>query len=194
MTLRHSKRLVWFAAFLLCLAAGSAQAEEPPKFPVVADAVLAYFASLPGYQPGDLITQSQVEGALEAVGAVGWNVPQSAEIVGLALGDASFLASELAKPKGKQFMRKIARFPGGYQRLDGLSRIANGKDAVRILIRDPGGDKMIEYMATTQGGHELGNMMAGAKRGVNLNKPSSRIYTADELVAVLEMVYAQYVR
>jgi hypothetical protein len=191
MTHRHFRYLCWFALIGATLSAASAHAEEPPDFPAVAGAALAYFNALPGYQPGDLVSQSQVEGALEAVAATGWDVPNGPAIVELALGDNSFLVTELSKPKGKKFMRKVARHKGGYQRLDGLSRIANGKDAVRILIRDPGGDKMIEYMATTEGGHELGNMMGGAKHGVNLNKPSGRIYTADELVGVLEIVYAR---
>jgi hypothetical protein len=57
------------------------------------------------------------------------------------------------------------------------------------LIRDPGGDTMLAYMATTPGGKNLGAMMAGTPKGTNLNKPTGRIYTADDLLAVVEQAY-----
>jgi hypothetical protein len=88
-------------------------------------------------------------------------------------------------------MRKIANSPGTYSRLDRLSRISNGQSAVKILIRDPGGDTMLTYMATTQGGKNLGTMMAGTPNGTNLNKPTGRIYTADDLLAVVRQAYAK---
>jgi hypothetical protein len=194
MTLRHFKSLGWFAAIGCLLAVGSVRGEDetpPPKFAAVAQAALSSFNSLPGYEPGDLVSQSQVEGALNAVEQVGWDVPDRKNIVDLALADNAWLVRELSTKKGQSFMRKVARFPGGYLRLDRLSSIADGKAAVRVLIKDPGGDEMIQYMDTTQGGFELGRMMGGAKGGVDLNKPSGRIYTADDLVAVLQNLYAR---
>jgi hypothetical protein len=86
-------------------------------------------------------------------------------------------------------MRKIARLPGAYSRLDRLSTIPRGKTIVRDLIRQPDGHKFIEYLATTQGGHNLGGMMDHARKGVDLNKPTGRIYTADDLVGVLKHIY-----
>jgi len=193
MTLRHFQALVWFAAvgYLFVAASVRAEQEEPPTFAVVSQAALTYFNSLPGYEPGDLVSQSQVAGALDAVELVGWDVPDRGKVVDLALPDNAWLVRELSTKKGKRFMRKVGRFQGGYLRLDRLSTIADGRDAIRILIKDPGGDEMIEYMDTTKGGFELGRMMAGAKRGVDLNKPTGRIYTADDLVAVLESIYAR---
>ena len=52
-------------------------------------------------------------------------------------------------------------------------------------MRTKDGDKMIEYLATTKGGKNMSSMMAQARGGVDLNKPTGRIYTADDLVAVL---------
>jgi len=191
MTPRHFKSLGGFALVGCLLTAAPLRGEEPPKFSVVAQAVESYFASLPDYQPGDLVTQSQVAGALDAVELVGWEVPRRREVVDLALADNSWLVRTLSTTKGKRFMHKVAKNQGGYLRLDRLSSIADGKAAIRVLIKDPGGNEMIEYMDTTSGGFELGRMMAGAKNGVDLNKPTGRIYTADNLVSALQVLYAR---
>ena len=177
-------------ALLLIAATATAAEPTPPTLDKVSQAVAGYFQSLDNYQPGDLVSQRDVAGALEAVAAVGWEVPNSKKIVALALADDSFLVRELATPRGKKFMRKIAKSAGTYSRLDRLSQINKGQDAVKILITDPGGDTIITYMATTPGGRNLGAMMAGTPNGTNLNKPTGRIYTADDLLAVLKKLYA----
>jgi hypothetical protein len=189
MVRRAGKTLVLVAALFAPIA--TASAAKLPSFGKVVQAMTGYFESQQDYQAGDLLNQSQAAGALEAIAAIGWEVPQAEKIVSLALADNSFLVKQLATPKGKQFMRKIAKSPGTYSRLDRLSRISNGQSAVKILIRDPGGDTMLTYMATTQGGKNLGAMMAGTPNGTNLNKPTGRIYTADDLLAVVRQAYAK---
>jgi hypothetical protein len=49
---------------------------------------------------------------------------------------------------------------------------------------------MITYMATTPGGKNLGAMMAGTPQGTDLNKPTGRLYTADDLLALVKKLYA----
>jgi hypothetical protein len=154
-------------------------------------AVSDYFQSLGDYQAGDLVSQRHVAGALGAVADVGWEVPDADKIIEQALADGSFLVRELSTPAGRKFMRKIARHAGTYSRLDSLSGLYNGERIVRDLVNQKGGDQFIEYLATTKSGHNLGQMMAGTKRGTNLNKPTGRIYTADDLVAVLKKAYAK---
>jgi hypothetical protein len=170
-----------------------AAAAEPtlPEFEQVARAAENYFRSLKDFQAGDLISQQHVAAALEAVAKVGWELPNRDKITQQALADGSFLVRELSKKSGQKFMRKIAKTPGGYERLERLSSISGGERTVRELISKPGGDEMIEYLATTRGGHNLGRMMAGAQYGVNLNKPTGRIYTADEFMSVLRQAYKQ---
>jgi hypothetical protein len=160
-----------------------------PSFDKVVEAMIDYFKSQPDYQAGDLLNQSQAAGALDAIAATGWDVPNAKKIVSLALADNSFLVTQLATTNGKRFMRKIATTPGTYSRLDRLSKISKGQAAVKRLIRDPGGDTMLTYMATTPGGKNLGAMMAGTPDGTNLNKPTGRIYTADDLLAVVKQMY-----
>jgi hypothetical protein len=160
--------------------------EKAIDFTEVAKAVDAWFAVDRDYQPGDLIRQSQVAGALEAVEVAGWKVPNGSVLVTRALADNSFLARELSTPAGRKFMRKIAQQPGGYSRLDRLSSIDRGERIVRDLVRAKNGAEFIAYLATTRGGRNLGHMLAGAKHGADLNKPTGRIYTASDLLFALE--------
>jgi len=185
------KTFVLFAAFLAPIAGASAAG--PPTFDMVVQAMTAYFQSQNDYRAGDLVNQSQVAGALDAIASIGWKAPDVKKIVSLALADDSFLVIQLATPNGKKFMRKIAQSPGTYSRLDRLSKISNGQAVVKILLKDPGGDTMLAYMATTKGGRNLGSMMSDTPNGTNLNKPTGRIYTADDLLAVVKKAYARSV-
>jgi len=181
-----------FVIFALLLSmAGTATAAARPSFDRVVQVLTAYFRSLPDYQSGDLMNQQQVADALDAVAKAGWEVPDAKKIVGLALPVNSFLVGELATPDGKLFMRRISKKPGTYSRLDRLSRLAQGQQVVSQLIGDAGGDAFITYLATTNSGYNLGQMMAGTPNGSDLNLPTGRIYTADDLLAVLRKTYAK---
>jgi hypothetical protein len=162
---------------------------ERPDFGIVARAVEKSFTSLPDYQAGDLIRQSQVQQCFDLILEAGWDVPARDALLGRVLADDSFLVKELSSPTGRKFMRRVARHPGTYSRLDRLSTISGGERLIHDMIRQKDGDKLIEYLATTRGGRNMGRMMAGARQGVDLNKPTGRIYTADELVAALKGVY-----
>jgi hypothetical protein len=174
------------------LAAEVASAQRP----ATDNSVMAYmaveehFASLPDYQPGDLVTRSQVAGALAKVADAGADVPNAERILAATLPDNSFLARELSTPAGRKFMRKVARHPGAFSRLDRLSSMSRGQTLVRDLIRSAEGDKFIEYLTTTRGGRKLGSTLAGARQGADLNEPTGRIYTADDLMAALEQMSA----
>lgn len=165
--------------------------DEPPSFDAVSQAVLGYFAAQEGYEPGDLISRSQVEAALDLVEQVGWDVPDRKQVAALALSDNSFLIKVLSTKRGQRFMRQVGHQPNGFSYLDRLSSIDNGHNVIKQLIDAKDGYLMIEYMATTKGGHNLGRMMADVKHGVNLNKLTDRIYTADELVELLAVLYAE---
>jgi hypothetical protein len=86
-------------------------------------------------------------------------------------------------------MRKISKSPGTYSRLDRLSRLSQGQQVVSQLVGDVGGDVFITYLATTNSGHNLGQMMGGTPNGSDLNLPTGRIYTADDLLAALRKSY-----
>jgi hypothetical protein len=181
--------LLMLAGCLSLVGSACAASGARPDFAVISQTVADYFNSIPDQQPNDLINRSQVEEVLDAVADVGWDVPDRNALVERALADGSFLVGELAKPAGRKFMRGIARYPGTYSRLDRLSTISGGKQLVRDFIRRPGGYEFIEYLATTQSGHNMGTMMAGVQHGVDLNKPTGRIYTANDLIAALKTIY-----
>jgi hypothetical protein len=163
----------------------------PPDFTAAIQSVENHLRSSADYQPGDLLTQSQIEGALEQLRKDGWELSDPGPVVKAGLPDDSFLARELATPAGRKFMRKIARYPGGFSQLDRLSSISRGKMIVRDLIRRPGGDTFVEYLTTTNGGRKLGGMLAATPNGVDLNKPTGRIYTADDLISALQRSLAK---
>lgn len=164
--------------------------QSPPDFRTVAKAVENYFASQHDFQKNDLIHRGQVEQALVAVREVGWDVPEPEAILKRTLSDDSFLVDQLSSQSGHAFMRKIAKFSGTYSRLDRLSSISGGKAAVKKLVRQKGGDAFVQYLATTKRGQTLGGMLSSAQQGVDLNKPTGRIYTLEDLLAELKNVYS----
>jgi hypothetical protein len=164
---------------------------DRPEFVLVLQIVQQHFASLVGYQAGDLLTRSQVEPLLQQLQDAGWDFPERAEITELVLPDDSFLARQFGTPAGRAFMRKIARHPGAYSQVDRLSSVSGGERIVRDLVRQRGGEKFVEYLTTTKGGRNLGNTLSHARRGVDLNKPTGRIYTANDLLDRLRLIYEQ---
>jgi len=187
------RRTVRAALAVVCLLATcsvlAAAPQKIPDFDIVASTVHRYFAAQSDFQNNDLIRRSQIEAVLKNVAAAGWKLDNSQQVVELALPDSAFLVRELSSPTGKKFMRKVAVKPGGYLHLDRLSMIPRGERIVRDLIRDPNGDTLITYLATTKGGHNLSKMMGGVRNGVDLNKPTGRIYTANDLLAVLKKLH-----
>jgi hypothetical protein len=162
-----------------------------PDFNFVVQTLKDHFGSLPDYQPSDLLTQSQVADALKKLQQAGWKISAAESLVKLAVADESFLAKEFSTSAGRTFMRKISRHPGAYSQVDRLSSISRGQKILRDLIRQRGGDEFVEYLTTTKGGRNLGDMLAGAQQGVDLNKPTGRIYTANDLVAALHREFKQ---
>ncbi len=166
-----------------------------PDFAVVQSTIGKSIARRENYQDGDLICQSQVRDVLDAVARAGWDVPNRDAILKRVLADGSFLIKEASTPAGRSFMRRVGRHAGAFGRLERLSTISGGERLIRDLIRQKDGDKLIEYMATTPGGQNMGRMAANSKNGIDLNKPTGRLYTANELVSQLDQLYrAQFAK
>jgi len=185
--------LMWFA-FWACSPASVAAAPKDrplPTFEAIEGVLGRYFQTLSEYQPGDIITRSQVESALDAVTALGWKLTGRDQIIQDTLPDSAFLPRSLRTEKGREFMKHIKRDPGAYDRLDRLSAMPHGRETVLALIRGPEGWKMIDYMTRTPGGKNLGVQLSHAPTGHDFNKPTGRIYTADALLARLRKLYEQ---
>lgn len=168
----------------------AAPAEDAlPTLEQVTATIGQHFRELKDYEPGDLISRTEVRKALDRVANLGWEVPHRAALEKLVLPESAFLVTQLQSKSGTRFMRKIARYPHAYDRLDRLSSLSGGRRIITRLVRDKGGYELIEYLSTSQGGANLGRMLAGAQGGSDLNKPTGRIYTVDALVKAVQKIY-----
>lgn len=183
---------VWLAlAISMVDFVAAAQQARATNDQVVAETVTSYFASLPGYHPGDLITRSQIEKVITSLESTGIDIRDATTVAKRGVPDDSFLVREFSTASGRRFMRKLAQYPSTFAHIDRLSTIPRGETLVRDLVRMKDGDKMVQYLATTKGGQHMGGMMAQARGGVDLNKPTGRIYTADDLIAALNAAVAK---
>ncbi len=160
-----------------------------PDFAVIQGVVKRHFLTETDYTPGDIITRSQVEAALEGVEAVGWRPLGAEAMVKDTLEDQSFLPRSLRTDAGLKFMQHVKRDPGAYDRLDRLSAMPHGRADILAMIKGPDGWKLIDYMTKTEGGENLGKQLSNAPTGKNFNKPTGRIYTEADLISRLKTAY-----
>jgi hypothetical protein len=182
------------AVYMTGISASAQRTTSAPYDSALAHMVESYFATVDGYEKGDLITRSQIEKAIAKLESAGVKFPDANAIAELGLADDSFVVRELSTADGRRFMRRLAKYPGTYSHLDRLSTIPRGQTLIRQLERQKDGDQLIVYLATTKGGQNMGDMMAQARGGVDLNKPTGRIYTVDDLIAVLKKAIAKSAR
>jgi hypothetical protein len=186
------RRLVVLTACMLTMAPACLVAEADPPKPSPAQlraAVVRFFAEQPDYQAGDLITRSQAKSLLDVLEGMGFQPDDAVEILARVPADGDYLVAVLHAPAGRRFMRQVSSFPGGYDRLDHLSRMPHGRQTIEDLIHGPDGYKMIEYMTAAPGGRALGKMLSRGPDKVPFNKPTGRIYTAEALWQSLERSY-----
>ncbi len=178
------------AAGIAANPAGSRREEKPlPSWETVERIVNETMAERAGYQPGDIIARSEVEAALGRLAASGWKVADREKILRLVHSDNYFLVSRLRDPAGWNFMRHVATYPGGYDRVDRLLHMPRGETMVADLITNPGGFKLFQYMTSSSGGIEMGRMLENIPSGHDFNKPTGRIYTAEKLIGRLRRSY-----
>ena len=191
----------WFVAaavtlglILLLLMTNSSAGATPmnrplPDFAVIQGVVQRHFLTETDYKPGDIITRSQVESALEGVEAVGWRPLGADTMVKDTLEDQAFLPRSLRTDAGLKFMQQIKGDADAYDRLDRLSAMPHGRADILAMIKGPDGWKLIDYMTQTQGGENLGKQISNAPTGHNFNKPTGRIYTEADLLSRLKTAY-----
>lgn len=163
-----------------------------PKFSEVEQAVRAHFKSLSDYEAGDVITRRQVEPLLNRP-ELSWLGNQRSAILNQLLCDSDLLATELRTTAGRRFLKQIAGYPNGLDRLDRLGRLPQGTKKVRNLVHVRDGYKLIEYMTTKPGGAALGEVLSKSRQGVDFNQPTGRIYTEEMLVTRLRECYQKCV-
>jgi hypothetical protein len=142
-------------------------------------------------QKNELITQQDVSGLFKKFEKLGWEISKQdrKKILDRLLSESDFLVGQLRTTHGKQFMRKISKLPGGYDRIDRLRKMPHGKKRIQEFIKGPDGDKMIEYMITTKNGKNLGKQISSAKTGRNFNEPTGILYTEKDVLEHLQKIY-----
>ena len=166
-------------------------AEPWPTFEQVQKTAEKHFATLKKYRKGDLLTQSDVAPVFDQLEKLGWKVADRAEILKLFLGDRELMVRMLRTEDGRIFMRDIEKLPGGYDRVDHLSRLSDAETLLWRLTTGPDGYKMIDYMTKTPWGETMGEMISQAPNGQGFNKRTGRIYTEQQLITRLKQSYAK---
>jgi hypothetical protein len=181
------------AVLLFACTATTAQATQPtkvaPSWTEIQKAVNAVFASRDGYKDGDIICRSEAIEVMAKLAKLGWKPANAQKLISKVPEDHEFIVVQLRKKDGWDFMRHVAKYPLGYDRLDRMVRLPRGETFTLPLITQPGGYRMIEYMTTASGGVEMGKMLNDAPNGENFNKPTGRIYTASDFLGQLYESY-----
>jgi hypothetical protein len=168
------------------------RAPQMPTWDQVQGAARRALQSRPDYQPGDILARSEAQAFFAQVAALGWQPDDAQEIAAAVPGDDEFIVKHLRgknNKDGQRFMRHVAKYPEGYDRLDRMIRLPRGEIITADLIHNPGGFQMVEYLATAEGGVEMGKMLSETPKGKNFNQPTGRIYTAEQLIARVKKSY-----
>ncbi len=175
----------------LTVTAPAANRRKMPSIDEVEQFVESHFATESNYQPGDIISRSQVRAVLDDLQRQGWKVPRDQELLNLVLDDSDILVRELRTKDGRKFARQISRYPHAYDRIDRLARMPTGKSILWRSIHGAGGYQLLEYLTTAPGGTEMGKMLANTPSGRDFNKPTGRVYTAAGLIQQLRPRYEE---
>lgn len=160
-----------------------------PSFHIVQKTVEKHLASIHDYRKGDLLSKGYVEPIFGELEKLGWKVADRAEIIKLVPGDRELLVTMLRNDESRDFMRGIENFPGGYDRVDHLSRLSDAQTLLWRLTAGPDGYKMVEYLTTAPGGEVMGEYLSQAPNGKNFNQRTGRIYTEVQFIAKLKQGY-----
>ena len=193
-----TRRRTWSAflcVVIFSITSLSAQAAGRPAIDSIKDVqrlTNQYFATLEGYQRGDIITQKHVRNLFKIFGRYGWKVPYQKEVLAKFLPEGHFLQQVFDSEQGRKFLNQIKKYPNGVDRVDRISRLPNGQQSIRDLIyKIPNGADWIKGMTTTKGGMALGRSMSKAPKGKDFNKPTGTIYFASDLPKILEALFRQ---
>jgi hypothetical protein len=182
---------VRLGALLLLIAplprgATGVERERPlPEFPVIRAVVLRELVHPPKRAPDDMIARSEVEPVFDQLRLMGWVVRDRKAILKRLPRDTDFVLQRLRTDNGRRFMRKVSKFPLGYDRLYRLASLPGGRQLVVDLINDKGGSQLIAYLTGSQGGRNLGKMLKGVPNGADFNQPTGRIFTTEQLITRL---------
>jgi hypothetical protein len=185
MSIPHTLDALLVSVLIAAISVGAAPTAKSSGGNNAKAIVTDYFAQVKNHAPGDLVSRGQVREVLDRVEKRNGKLADRAKLEQKVLADDSFLVTKLRSSSGTKFMRQIASMPLGYDQLDRMSQLPQGRGTVERLVRGPDGYKLLEYMTKEPGGKDMAKMLSKDGAG-NFNKPTGKIYTAEQLVKELE--------
>jgi hypothetical protein len=159
-----------------------------PSFKRVEHVVAAQLGKTSGYERNDLLSKRDVQPLFRQLANIGWKVSDQQAILQQVLHDDHPLVQELRTPEGRKFMRRVSGQASIYDRLDRLSQDERGRESLRTLIRLPN-DKLFGHATANSQVSNMSDLVQLIDRGnanrrgtKDLDKPTGRIYTADDLL------------
>jgi hypothetical protein len=163
-------------------------AETKLSLEQVKELVAEHFRSQPGYRPGDIISQSDVEAVLRHLATYGFRPEDSQEIIADTLADSNSLVTLMRTSRGRKYMAKVSDFTLIYDRLDRVSRVSSGVTTLDMLVRLPNGEKFSHPKSQLPHGvPDILDLMPKKGNGLvrsikDYGKPTGRIYSEADLV------------
>ena len=190
-----------FWSLTILLAAGSwpgggvtlSAHERPIALSEVRRIVVETLADRRDYQPGDLISRSEVNQVLSQLALLGWSPDDRAQIEADTLSDSSSLVRILRTTEGRRFMRKVAGQEQVFDRLDRISQVAGGEALLQSLVKLPDGERFA-MRKPPRGRPDLLDLLpknaSGKTRTIkDYDKRTGQIYSEADLIKRLEASY-----
>ena len=162
-----------------------------PTFEAVKGAVTGQLKKSRYYQPGDVLSRGDVDAIFNKLAGLGWKVEDRKAILDQLLPDDYYLIRALRSPDNGQFSRQVGQVPNGYgyDRLDRISRMADGQVLVSRIMQEPGGWNFIDIMTESKEASGMAQAFSMGPGGKDFTKPTGRIYTEQQLIARLKESY-----
>jgi hypothetical protein len=155
---------------------------ERPSFAEVDRHVRAHLAATKGYQPGDLLTRSQVEPLFGVLATHGWKVTDKDQILALVCEDRDPLVRHLNTSQGRKLMRSAGKDTAIYNRLHRLTMTEGGDAQLRDMMKLPNGIEVAKTLTNDPRGKDIARRLSRSPKAPDFSKPTGRIYTEAELV------------
>ncbi len=169
------------------------ESKKRPSIKQVSGITQAKLAEREGYQPGDLITQTDVKRVLLALNSSGWQPTDSKQLLADSLPENAVLARTLKTKKGARFMRKVGDYELIFDRMDRVSRVSGGSKMLTDIAKLPDGEKLAKLNRPNgvPGFLDLlPKKSSGKVRSIkDYEQPTGRIYTEKQLLQRLKESY-----
>ncbi|MEX0586284.1 MAG: hypothetical protein WD176_06555 [Pirellulales bacterium] len=174
-----------------CAAAADAPQKELPTFSQIQRHVRAHLQSTKGYQPGDLLTKTQVQPVFAALATLGWKVAEVDEILELVCDDQDALVRHLRSPQGAKLMRAAGKDTAVYNRLHRLTMTDGGPAHLRDMLKLPNGVEVAKALTNDPRGKDIARRLSRSPKAPDFDKPTGLIYTEAQLIDRLRTSYTK---